>query len=150
MQTIKIITIWIMSIFYCGVGLVHFINPAPFLIIIPSSFPVPILLVYVSGFFEILFGFLLLFEKYRLYAGVGLIFLLITVFPANIFLYVDDTARQNYGSISQQQALVRMFFQIPLIIIAYWHSQKLVPKWFSYLCVVISLPTILYFIWILV
>tara|TARA_B100001250_G_scaffold277078_1_gene239545 strand:- start:1098 stop:1517 length:420 start_codon:yes stop_codon:yes gene_type:complete len=138
-----------MSLFYICVGLAHFIIPEKFLIIIPNSFTFPLLLVYVSGFFEILFGILLLAKKFRFFAGIGLVALLLAVFPANIFLYVDEFAREEYGSISQNQALVRMFFQIPLIIIACWHSKEFLSKWFNYFCVIISIPTILYFVWIL-
>ena len=146
METIKIITIIIMSTFYIGIGLAHFIIPDNFIILIPPSFPSPIILVYVSGFFEILFGVLLLIKKFRFYAGVGLILLLIAVFPANIFLYINQEVREAYGVISQEQALVRMFFQLPLVLIAYWHSRIKEPIWFSYLCGAVSIPTIIYFI----
>ena len=65
MRIIKSITVVIMSLFYIGVGVMHFINPKPFLIIIPDYFPndVHLLLVYVSGFFEIILGFFLLIEN---------------------------------------------------------------------------------------
>ena len=149
MKTIKLISIIIMSLFYIGVGIAHFIIPEKFLIIIPPSYPFPLVLVYVSGFFEILFGILLLLQRWRFYAGLGLMMLLISVFPANIFLYLDESARQAYGGVSQNQALVRMCFQIPLILIAYWHSKEFLSKWFNYLCVIISITTILYFVWIL-
>ena len=149
MQIFKFISIVIMSTFYIGVGVGHFIMPEKFLIIIPKSFPFPLFLVYASGVFEILFGFLLLFKKFRFFAAIGLIALLIAVFPANIFLYLDDFTRQAYGGVSKNQALVRMFFQIPLIIIAYWHSRDFFSKSFNYFGIIISIPTILYFIWIL-
>ena len=149
MKTIKLISIIIMSSFYISVGVAHFITPEKFLIIIPASFPFPLLLVYVSGFFEILFGILLLLKRWRFYAGLGLIMLLIAVFPANIFLYLDESAREAYSNISQNQALVRMCFQIPLILIAYWHSRESLSTWFNYVCVIISMPTILYFLRIL-
>jgi hypothetical protein len=35
------------------VGILHFAIPAPFTKIVPSSLPHPLLLVYISGFFEI-------------------------------------------------------------------------------------------------
>tara|TARA_B000000475_G_C15942427_1_gene425312 strand:+ start:639 stop:1091 length:453 start_codon:yes stop_codon:yes gene_type:complete len=149
MKFLKFISIIIMSMFYIGVGIGHFIMPEKFLIIIPKSFPFPFFLVYASGFFEIIFGVLLLFKKFRFFASIGLILLLIAVFPANIFLYLDEFARQAYGGVSKNQALVRMFFQIPLIFIAYWHSKEFFSKWFNYFGVIISIPTILYFLWIL-
>ena len=151
MRIIKSITVVIMSLFYIGVGVMHFINPKPFLIIIPDYFPndVHLFLVYVSGFFEILLGFFLLIEKTRFISAFGLILLLLAVFPANIFLYTNDIAREAYGSISQEQALLRMFFQLPLIIIAYWHSQTKSSSMFSYFSIATFCVTIIYFSYIL-
>ncbi len=146
----KLFTIYILSIFYISVGVAHFLIPEKFLIIIPEIFPVPLFLVFLSGFFEILLGLLLLIKRLRYYAGIGLILLLIAVFPANIYLYLDDGVRNLYGGVSQADALIRMFFQFPLIVIAYWHSRQSSPIWFSYFCCIISIPTILYFIWILI
>ena len=127
----------------------HFLEPQSFLKIIPPYLNfVQYTLVYVSGFFEILFGFLLLFPKYRFYAGWGLLLLLIAVFPANYYLYESVLAREAYNGISQIDALVRMFFQLPLIMLAYWHSQKKYNDIFSYCCLIIFFPTIVYFIYI--
>lgn len=141
----KFITIYIFSFFYIGVGISHFISPEIFLIIMPPYLPFPLLLVYVSGFFEILFGLLLLFRRCRLLACVGIIILLLAVFPANIYLYNSDIAREAYGSISKNQAMIRMFFQPCLIIIAYWHSQLNYNITFSYFCSILSAITIVYF-----
>ena len=121
----KLITILIMSIFYIGVGIAHFINPQKFLDIIPPIFPAPLFLVYVSGLFEVLLGSLLIIKRFRFYAGIGLILLLIAVFPANIYLYMDDDVRQLYGSVSKQDALIRMFFQMPLRLIRESNSLNL-------------------------
>jgi hypothetical protein len=48
--------------------------------------------------------------------------------------------------ITKSQALIRMPFQIPLIILAYWHSQKNVSNWLDILSSIIFIPTVLYFI----
>ncbi|MFN3589978.1 MAG: DoxX family protein [Spirosomataceae bacterium] len=64
----------------------HFIQPKIFLKIVPPSFPSPLLLVYLSGIFEILGGIGLLFPMTKNFAIWGLIFLLIAVFPANIYM----------------------------------------------------------------
>tara|TARA_Y100000994_G_scaffold159683_1_gene130911 strand:- start:5665 stop:6126 length:462 start_codon:yes stop_codon:yes gene_type:complete len=146
----KLFTIYIFSIFYISVGIAHFWMTEKFMIIIPDIFPFPLFLVLLSGFFEITLGVLLLIKKYRSYACFGLVILLIAVFPANIYLYIDEGARNLYGNISQLDALVRMFFQFPLIILAYWHGRILSPKWFDYFCCYLSIPTIFYFSWILV
>ena len=115
----KLILIIISSIFYTIVGVKHFIEPDYFLSIIPPYLPFHIELVYISGFFEILFGLMILFPKYRYYGSIGLIFLLIAVFPANIYLAQSKEAQEAIGA-SQQIAIWRLPIQGILIWIAYW------------------------------
>ena len=115
----KSILIIISSIFYTIVGVKHFIEPDYFLSIIPPYLPFHIELVYISGFFEILFGLMILFPKYRYYGSIGLILLLIAVFPANIYLAQSKEAQEAIGT-SQQIAIWRLPIQGILIWIAYW------------------------------
>jgi len=115
----KSILIVISSIFYTIVGIKHFIEPDYFLSIIPPYLPFHIELVYISGFFEILFGLMILFPKYRYYGSIGLILLLIAVFPANIYLAQSKEAQEAIGA-SQQIAIWRLPIQGIFIWIAYW------------------------------
>ena len=115
----KSILIVISSIFYTIVGVKHFIEPDYFLSIIPPYLPFHIELVYISGFFEILFGLMILFPKYRYYGSIGLILLLIAVFPANIYLAQSKEAQEAIGA-SQQIAIWRLPIQGIFIWIAYW------------------------------
>ena len=134
-----------MSLLYIIIGIKHFVNPDFFIAIMPSFIPLHKECVFISGFFEILFGILILFKKTRLIGSWGIIILLICVFPANIYLYTSELAQETL-QISKLQALIRMPFQIPLIIIAYWHSMHHDNKRFSYICLMLFVPTILYFI----
>ena len=140
----KLITIFILAILYIYVGITHFTNPDFFLAIVPDYLPYHLFIVYVSGLFEIILGFMLLFKKTRKYAGIGLVFLLILVFPANIFLYQSAEAQSVY-EISKNKAFIRMFFQAPLILLAYWHSLSKEYKYFDVFCGTIFIPTIIYF-----
>ena len=115
----KSILIVISSIFYTIIGIKHFIELDYFLSIIPPYLPFHIELVYISGFFEILFGLMILFPKYRYYGSIGLILLLIAVFPANIYLAQSKEAQEAIGA-SQQIAIWRLPIQGILIWIAYW------------------------------
>ena len=83
---LKKLSILAMGIVYIWVGISHFYNTEFFLKIMPPSFPFHLASVYISGFFEIVFGFGILFQSTRKYAAWGLIFLLIAVYPANIYL----------------------------------------------------------------
>ena len=116
----KFITILIMSCFYMNVGVKHFVEPEWFLQIMPPNFPYHYQAVYWSGFFELLFGFLLINPYTRFIAGWGIIFVMITVFPANLYLAVTDGAVMN---ISKELAWGRLPFQYVFIGLAYWHAQ---------------------------
>lgn len=74
------------AIFFAGAGINHFINPTFYRQIIPPGFPSPATLVAVSGVCEIAGGLGLLHRPLRKAAGLGLIALLIAVFPANIYM----------------------------------------------------------------
>ncbi len=116
---IEIGSIIIMCIFYIGVGVKHFTNPMWFVKIVPPFLPYKLSLVYISGFFEILFGIMLLFPITRHVAAWGLILLLIAVFPANIYLAMTNGAALNTTPLI---AWGRLPFQFLFIAIAYWHS----------------------------
>ena len=115
----KYILIIISSIFYVIVGIKHFTDPNYFISIVPPYLPYHLELVYISGFFEILFGVMILIPKYRFWGAIGLIILLIGVFPANIFLAQNKEAQEAIGA-SQQIAVWRLPIQVILIWIAYW------------------------------
>ena len=123
MKIFKLFTILLMSIFYVRIGVQHFLDPEYFLNIMPPFLPYHLELVYISGFFEILLGLLLIFPKYRFYASWGLIILLIAVFPANIYLAQSEIAQQGLD-VSKEVAIWRLPFQALFIGLAYWHSKK--------------------------
>jgi len=115
----KYILIIISSIFYVLVGIKHFIDPSFFLAIVPPYLPYHLELVYISGIFEILFGVMILFPKYRYWGSVGLILLLIAVFPANIYLFQSVEAQKAIGA-TQEIATWRLPVQGIFILVAYW------------------------------
>ena len=116
---IKSFLIIISSIFYVIVGIKHFIEPEYFLSIVPPYLPYHLELVYISGLFEILFGLLILFPKYRYYGAIGLILLLVAVFPANIYLAQSKEAQEAIGA-TQEIATWRLPIQGVFIWIAYY------------------------------
>jgi uncharacterized membrane protein len=121
MKLIKRISIYIMCFFYVKIGIDHFVNPDYYLNMVPSYLKFQHELVLISGVFEILFGIGLL-TKYRKYSAIGLILLLIAVFPANIFLIQNEHA-QTAMNIDKNTAIIRAPFQLVFIAIAYWHSR---------------------------
>src|SRR5262249_55354143 len=73
-----------------AIGVAHFVNPAPFVLIVPPQLPAPLALVWISGFFEVAGGLGLLVPRVRRAAGVGLLALLAAVYPANIHMLLDE------------------------------------------------------------
>ena len=115
----KYILIIISSVFYVIVGIKHFIDPNYFLAIVPPYLPYHLELVYISGVFEIVFGLMILIPKYRYWGSIGLILLLVAVFPANIYLAQSTQAQEAIGA-TQDIASWRLPVQGIFIWIAYW------------------------------
>ena len=116
---IKIITMYIMSIFYISVGINHFVDPDWFTQIVPPYLSrYDLELVYISGVCEVMFGVLILFKKTRYYAAWGLILTLAAVFPANIYLAQSDGVAMGTNAAI---AWYRLPFQSLFIVLAYWH-----------------------------
>ena len=141
----KSITILVMSLMYVFIGVKHFTDPQYFINITPPQIEYKSFAVYFTGLLEVLGGLLILNKKTRKAGAYILIFLLIIVFPANIYLYLSEIPQQLLG-ISKTQALIRMPFQIPLILIAYWHSTHNNNDKLALLNIAIFIPTIIYFI----
>ena len=82
----KKLALFSFSIFFISAGIDHFTNKEFYLSIMPPAFPLHLEAVYISGFFEILGGIGLLFARLRKIAALGLLALLISVYPANIYM----------------------------------------------------------------
>ena len=124
MKKIKSISILAMSFLYVWVGIQHFLDPAWFVQIMPPYLPLHYEAVYLSGFFEILFGVMLLFQKTRYFAAWGLILLLIAVYPANIYLAFNEVPQKALGISAFAASWARLPIQFIFIGLAYWHSKN--------------------------
>ena len=118
---VKGISVYVMGIFYIIVGIKHFQDPSWFVQIVPPILPYKYELVYISGFFEILLGILLMIPRFQSIAAKGLMALLICVYPANI--YLAQTNGVALG-ISPLIAWGRLPFQFLFIGLAYWHLKE--------------------------
>lgn len=113
----------LMGLSYVWIGCKHFINPSFFLKIVPPYLPFHLELVYLSGGFEIIFGLGLLFKKTRFYAAWGLVFLLIAVYPANIYLAFNEIPQEAINVSSFVASWVRLPIQFVLMGLAYKASK---------------------------
>ena len=123
MRYFKLITIYFMSIAYAYVGVRHFIDPDFFLAIMPNYLTFHLEFVYLTGIAEVVLGLMLLSKKTRKTGAIGLIILLILVFPANIHLVQSELSQSILG-VTKSQSMYRLPFQGLFILIAYWHSKN--------------------------
>ena len=141
----KSITAITLGFMYIAVGIKHFTDPDIFVAITPPFVYFREAAVYFTGIIEIIGGALLLINKHRKKGAVLMIILLLLVFPANIYLVFSEEAQAVFQG-TRTDALIRIPFQIPLILIAYWHSKQKVSRWVELFCILSFPPTIIYFL----
>ena len=142
---LKALCLFVLSFLYITVGVKHFTNPGYFLAIMPPYIPYHKFMVYLSGLLEIVFALMMIFKKTRFYGCWGIILLLIAVFPANIYLY-DSEIPQNTLSVTKHEALIRLPYQFPLLLFAFWHSKKESSIRLDFICFLFFPPTVYYFV----
>ena len=74
----------ILGTFFIGAGVMHFMATDGYVAMMPIYVPWQEGLVYLSGALEIAGGVAVMMPPIRRFAGIGLIVLLIAVFPANV------------------------------------------------------------------
>ncbi|MBC8122793.1 MAG: DoxX family protein [Gemmatimonadaceae bacterium] len=113
----------LLSVFMVTAGILHFVNPEPFVRIVPPYLPYHLELVYISGFFEILGGVGLLIPPVSRAAAWGLIALFVAVFPANINMALNNIALEGlqYDPVWHW---VRLPLQAVLIAWAWWFTHQ--------------------------
>lgn len=106
-----------------AVGVLHFARPEGFVKIVPSYLPSPVVLVWVSGLFEILGGLGLVAPRVHRLAALGLVALFVAVFPANINMAMNEI---QVGSthIPAWLLWLRLPFQAALVAWAWWLSRS--------------------------
>jgi uncharacterized membrane protein len=91
----RTVALWLLALFFMAAGLNHFVNPAPYLAMMPSYLPWPAGTNWISGAAEIAGGVGVLFARTRRAAGWGLIALLVAVFPANVNVALHGWPGEN-------------------------------------------------------
>ena len=97
-------------------GALHFVSPETYERIMPPYLPLHRELVYLSGAAEIAGGLGLFHERTRPAAGIGLILLLLAVWPANLQMLLDAQAAGKSGSY-----VALLWARMPLqVLLVYW------------------------------
>jgi uncharacterized membrane protein len=107
----------VLAVGMIAIGIGHFARRQAFVGIVPAFLPAPLLLVLVSGFFEVLGGAGLLVPRGRRAASVGLVLLYLSVFPANINMVVHP---ELGAGIPVWALWARLPFQVLFIAWALW------------------------------
>lgn len=89
-KILKKIALYATGIFFVGAGVRHFVMPDFYMLMMPNYLPVPLTLIYISGFFQILGGIGLIIPKTRAFSAWGLMALLLAVLPANVYLWTHN------------------------------------------------------------
>lgn len=124
MSVIERSLLWLLAIGMVAIGVAHFVNPEPFVRIVPAALPEPLLLVHVSGAFEILGGLGLLHERTRRPAALGLVALFVAVFPANVNMAVHGIQLDPADPMPAWVAWARLPFQALFIAWALWLGRR--------------------------
>jgi uncharacterized membrane protein len=120
MKRLNMFSRYTIGILFILAGINHFLNPNLYLQIMPPYLPWRNFFVYLSGVLEILFGALLFVPSWATVAAWGVIFVLITVFPANLHMALNA---QDFSPLPSVLLWLRLPFQVVLIAWAYWHTR---------------------------
>ena len=118
MRTLSLVLI---AVGFVAAGVLHFLRPGPYVQIVPPFLPYPLALVYISGAAEILGGIGVLIPSLRTSAGLGLIALLIAVFPANLYMALAPE-RAGLG-VEPLWLWLRLPLQVVLIAWVWWATR---------------------------
>lgn len=110
--------------FFLG-GIGHFAMTRTFAEIVPPWVPYPIAAVLVSGVFELLGAFGVLFAPTRRWAGWGLMLLTVAVTPANVYMW-RHAAR--FPMVAPWLLLARLPLQVALLACIGWSTQRFAPR----------------------
>ena len=124
-RRLKPILKYVLAAFFVLAGFNHFISPTFYLKMMPPYLPWHLVLVYLSGLFEIALAILLLIPKFTHIAAWGLIALLIAVFPANIHMAANHELFPEYRAM---MLWLRLPLQFALITLSYWYTLPVAPQ----------------------
>jgi uncharacterized membrane protein len=121
MEIFRLILRVLLAALFLFAGTLHLVDPGLFLPIMPPWIPYPMFCIELSGVFELLGGVGLLVPQRQVQhlTGIGLVLLLLAVFPANIYMAYAHI--QIHGVPSQPwMAWARIPLQPLLIVAVLW------------------------------
>ncbi len=111
---------YVMGVGFIVAGIMHFAKPAGYVKMVETYLPYPLVMIYISGAAEMLGGLGLMIPVTRRLAAFGLIFLLIAIFPANIYMALNP---QRWPDTPAWLLYARLPIQLILIYLANLYTQ---------------------------
>ncbi|MGB5988302.1 MAG: DoxX family membrane protein [Marinifilaceae bacterium] len=105
----------ILALFIIVGGIKHFSTPSFYFPFVPDFLVYKLAIIYVSGVVEILFGLLLLINKYKSLGALAVLVLMLAFLPIHIWDVFSDTPAIG----SHTAALIRLPIQLVLIAISF-------------------------------
>lgn len=116
----KRVSWFLLAILYGVAGINHFVDPGFYLRMMPPYLPWHEGLVALSGVAEILLGLGVLWPRTRALAGLGLVALLLAVFPANLHMALHP---EEFPSFPVWGLYLRLPVQVLLVAWAWWATR---------------------------
>jgi uncharacterized membrane protein len=113
MKVGRIVSLVVLVLFFVAAGANHFVHTSFYVRIVPDWLPAHLLLVRISGACEMLGGTGLIFPATRRWAAIGLIALLVAVFPANVQMALHPELYRDMGN--EIAFLIRLPIQVILV-----------------------------------
>ncbi len=110
----------IQAVFYIIAGLNHYINPDFYLPLIPDYFLFPESINYLSGFFEVAFGVMLLFRPTRKAASYLIITMLLAFIPSHVYFILEGSCVEGGLCVPEWLGWGRLLVIHPLLIWWAW------------------------------
>jgi uncharacterized membrane protein len=115
-ETLRAVSRWVLAAAFVFAGVMHFIITGAYVRIMPPWIPLHREMVLLSGVFQVAGGIGLLVPHTRRAAAVGVVLLLIAVFPANVQMLLNARAA---GASSTAQTLLWARLPLQLVLIAW-------------------------------
>ncbi|WP_394995073.1 hypothetical protein [Emticicia sp.] len=119
MKNLKLILTFLFGVIMIIAGINHFINPEMYAPFIPDFLP-NVLVNYLAGFGEIIFGVGVFTSRFRSMATLGILIIMLVFLP----LHIIDVFKDNPSIGSHQMALIRLPIQFVLIFWAWFINKK--------------------------
>jgi uncharacterized membrane protein len=112
----------VLGVLFVFAGSMHFIRTEFYLRMMPPYIPAHLLIVQISGVCEVLGGIGLIVPATRRIAAIGLIALLVAVFPANIQMAIHPELYRDIGP--PAAFYVRLPLQLVAIALVWWAGAR--------------------------